>query len=226
MLVFNRDPNMFPQPQYTQTLCTSSPPPHNHITYQTLSRKGLILPFFGQVTAEIWPVIANTEVLEVSAAYAGHSGSPFAQSERMVSLTDAFIEANEEEQAVLAPAQQFFYKPMVAGGAKTAVLAMNADVSTETLSFNFKDVPGVTCTTCHVRGTPRYAATSWPMPTHAGNLAAPSPSLCLISVCLTVTVCTTNLFETKLSHPHPTHFCRPLGPQGSWHLHRQVVWLC
>lgn len=50
-----------------------------------------------------------------------------------------------------APAQQFFYKPMVAGGAKTAVLAMNSDAQTETLTVNFKDIPGLACTTCHVR---------------------------------------------------------------------------
>merc|ERR1712137_50605 len=35
---------------------------------------------------QIWPIIANTEVIAVSQSYAGHSGSPFKSSESLVVL--------------------------------------------------------------------------------------------------------------------------------------------
>merc|ERR1712217_1011905 len=37
---------------------------------------------------QIWPIIANTEVLAVSQTYAGHSGSPFKTSDTAVKLDD------------------------------------------------------------------------------------------------------------------------------------------
>lgn len=45
----------------------------------------------------------------------------------------------------------FFYKPLEADGAKTAVLLMNQGNSTQDLTLTFADIPGVTCTSCAVR---------------------------------------------------------------------------
>ena len=100
---------------------------------------------------KIWPVISNKEALAVSQAYFGFSGGPFKQSTERVLLTDSFIKANEAEAPFDAPSSQFLYKPMSWDGKQTAVLAMNSDSSTKTLAFDFKDVPGLACTTCKVR---------------------------------------------------------------------------
>jgi hypothetical protein len=45
-----------------------------------------------QISDAIWPIIANTEVLDVNQAYFGNSGGIYDQSEALVSLTDAIIE--------------------------------------------------------------------------------------------------------------------------------------
>jgi len=112
------------------------------------------------VTAKIWDVITNEEALAVSQAYSGHSGSPFGQSDKMVELTDAYIESNtgvegkfgEVVGRVQTPSHMSYYKPMEPNGAaKTAILLLNSDSATQTLSFNFADVPEVTCKTCKVR---------------------------------------------------------------------------
>eukprot|EP00041_Stephanoeca_diplocostata_P009310 m.143095 g.143095 ORF g.143095 m.143095 type:complete len:439 (-) comp17688_c0_seq1:138-1454(-) len=102
------------------------------------------------ISEMIWPVISNTEVLTVNQDYAGHSGTAFQQSEEMVTLTDAFIEANDDEERVQAPASQYFYKPLSTG--KTAVLLMNSQDSTQELSLDFSKVPGLKCAgECAVR---------------------------------------------------------------------------
>lgn len=115
------------------------------------------------ISATVWPIISNKEALAVSEAYFGNSGTAFGSSERTVRLTDAVTEqcereeakglrvCEEHEKAFDAPASQNFYKPLDFAGEKTAVLMLNADTATDTLSFNFKDVPGLKCTTCNVR---------------------------------------------------------------------------
>lgn len=92
----------------------------------------------------IWPIIANPEAIEVNQAWAGHSGSPFAQADEKVTLSDA-VESFDMNK------YQFFYKPMQADGAKTAVLLMNHLTDSQDLKFNFADVPGVKCSKCNVR---------------------------------------------------------------------------
>ena len=58
---------------------------------------------------------------------------------------------NPPPEPVIVPAYAYYYKPMEPGGAKTAVLLINhADVAAD-LTLNFADIPGVTCTQCHVR---------------------------------------------------------------------------
>ena len=102
------------------------------------------------VSALIWPIIANTEVLEVNRAYEGSSGGVYDSAETTVELTDAFIEATEGEARVLTPAHQFLAKPI--SGNRVAVLLMNSDGVAQTLAAVFADVPGVTCTKqCKVR---------------------------------------------------------------------------
>lgn len=116
------------------------------------------------ITKAVWPVVANTEALAVSKAYFGHSGTVFHQSAEKVLLTDAHIDAclaeektgrgrvcDAHERGVEVSTAQFFYKPLDAEGKKTAVLMMNAQNSTSSLTFNFADVPGLKCTKCSVR---------------------------------------------------------------------------
>lgn len=107
---------------------------------------------------KIWPIISNKEVLSVSQSYAGFSGGPFKTSSETVVLdTVNFAQmakgmTEEERQATgptLAPSFQYLYKPMPGG--KTAVLLMNSGDSAADLEFDFKDVPGLSCTSCHIR---------------------------------------------------------------------------
>jgi alpha-galactosidase len=108
----------------------------------------------------IWDVIANKEVIAVNQAWAGHSGSPFKSASQQVKLSDVNYAAMTKEMTVedaaslggaFAPAWQYFYKPVEAKGAKTAVLLMNHQSDAADLTLTFADIPGVTCTSCHVR---------------------------------------------------------------------------
>jgi len=108
----------------------------------------------------IWPLISNKEVIAVSQSYAGHSGSPFKSSTAELTLAEVNPAAVsktmsvEEASAVgplTVPSWQYFYKPMEADGAKTAVLLMNHAAAPATLTLDFKDIPGVKCTTCKLR---------------------------------------------------------------------------
>lgn len=109
---------------------------------------------------QIWPIISNKEVLAVSQSYAGFSGGPFKSSNSEVVLdgvNHAAMEKSmteEERKATgptVAPSFQYFYKPMEAGGAKTAVLLMNHGDAASDLTLDFADIPGVSCSNCHVR---------------------------------------------------------------------------
>jgi hypothetical protein len=91
----------------------------------------------------IWPLIANKEAIRVNQAYQGHSGSPFAQSERTVVLTEA---AGAKPIAVAS--SQYYYKPVSA--TETAVLLMNHDTAAQDLTLDFSSIPSVTCTKCKV----------------------------------------------------------------------------
>jgi len=95
----------------------------------------------------VWDVVSNKEALEVNHAYVGHSGAVFKRSTEQVALGSI----NPPPEPVIVPAYAYYYKPMEPGGAKTAVLLINhADVAAD-LTLNFADIPGVTCTQCHVR---------------------------------------------------------------------------
>ena len=116
------------------------------------------------VNEAVWPIITNEEALAVSEAYFGHSGTAFTSSEETVELTDAHIEAcaaeeamgtgrvcDEHEKVQSVPVSQGFYKPLDYAGKKTAVAMLNAANTSATLSFEFKDVPGLTGTKFDVR---------------------------------------------------------------------------
>ena len=122
------------------------------------------------ITNEVWPIITNKEAIAINQAWAGHSGSPFKESEQTVTLAawseplnghHAMIEDEEDrgedaegtllERSNVVAAWQYFYKPILPGGAKVAVLMMNHDKRTKDMSLSFKDVPGLTCTKCNVR---------------------------------------------------------------------------
>merc|ERR1712107_117338 len=49
------------------------------------------------------------------------------------------------------PTWQYFYKPILADGAKTAVLLMNHGSGATDLTLDFQDISGVKCTTCKLR---------------------------------------------------------------------------
>jgi len=113
------------------------------------------------ITAKIWDVISNTEALGVNQAYFGHSGTAFSASEKKVTLTDTVIEAciagtgecklDEDKERFVAAAGQMFYKPLSFDGSKVAVLLMNADTASATMSVKFSDIPGFTAATATVR---------------------------------------------------------------------------
>ena len=93
------------------------------------------------VTAQVWDIISNTEVLAVNQAYFGDSGGRFGESEVSLEFTDAFIErSNGVHARVAAPEWQLLYKPVGAG--KVAVLAMNSQEAPTTLNVHFDAVPG------------------------------------------------------------------------------------
>lgn len=104
------------------------------------------------VSDAIWSVIANTEVLEVNQAYVGDSGGVYDSSTEYIELTDAFIEATEGEERVSAPSFQYLSKPV--DDKRVAVLLMNSDSATQTLTADFSKIPGLKCdatASCNVR---------------------------------------------------------------------------
>jgi len=109
---------------------------------------------------QVWPIISNKEVIAVSQSYAGFSGGPFKSSSETVVLDNVNHAAKDKTMTedeflaagpTTAPSFQYFYKPMEADGAKIAVLLMNHGDSATDLTFNFADVPGLKCSSCHVR---------------------------------------------------------------------------
>jgi len=95
------------------------------------------------VMDQIWPLIANPEIIAVNQAYYGHSGSPFVNSSEVTTLS-----ASEGQLEIFN--YQYFYKPIDA--TRTAVLLMNHLNSTQDLVLNFADVPHLPCgTNCEVR---------------------------------------------------------------------------
>ena len=75
------------------------------------------------VMKKVWPVISNKHVLAIHKAYVGDSGGLYDKSEEVVELTDAFIEAMENETRVTVPSHQYLYKPVNTEG-DVAVLLM------------------------------------------------------------------------------------------------------
>ena len=108
----------------------------------------------------VWPIISNKEAIAVNQAWAGHSGSAFYRSASTVTLGEVNYAAVQKGMGVaevaalgpaLAPRHEYYYKPLEAGGKRTAVLLMNNGDEAADLRLAFKDIPGVRCTRCHVR---------------------------------------------------------------------------
>jgi len=103
---------------------------------------------------KIWPVIANTEVIAVNQAYAGHSGSPFKKSVDTVTLGDTDYSAVEKGAdystvgSMETASFQYLYKPTKWDGTATAVLLMNSDTAAQDLTVHFADVPSLDTTKC------------------------------------------------------------------------------
>lgn len=109
------------------------------------------------LTDLIWPVIANPEIIAVNQAWHGHSGSPFSSSSELIELDSVNYAAMPRDDkdavtgATIAPATQYFYKPIDA--THTAVLLMNHGLVKKDLTFKLADVPGLSCAAagCQVR---------------------------------------------------------------------------
>ena len=126
------------------------------------------------ISDKIWPVIANTEVLEVNQAYFGDSGGVYDTAESSILHTDAFIEANPEENPISSPATQYLYKPIGPqrpddGGQRVAVLLMNSDTATSNLTADFSKIPGLKCDSCSVRDIWNHRD----LGTHQGSFSLP-----------------------------------------------------
>lgn len=106
------------------------------------------------ISDAVWPLISNPEVLEVNSAWAGHSGSPFYNSNATIDTLRLWNCCEDWQGAKgppTIPSEQYWYKPLKTDGTRTAVLLMNHGDATSDLSLTFADIPGVKCTTCHVR---------------------------------------------------------------------------
>jgi alpha-galactosidase len=102
---------------------------------------------------EIWPIIANTEVIAVNQAYYGHSGSAFQYSENdnvTILVPDRFHHGVDGD--ISTSRWQYLYKPLSWHGSQVAVLLMNSDVQALDLSLQFQGIPGLLCSNrCQVR---------------------------------------------------------------------------
>lgn len=122
-------------------------------------------------TAAIWPIISNTEALAVNQAWAGFSGSVFAQAAATVQLS----------ATTAAPAWQAFNKPVNATA--MAVLLMNHASGPASLSVTFSAVPGLAASASYaVRDLHNHAdlgkfSGSWT----AANLAAHDSAFVLLT---------------------------------------------
>jgi len=92
------------------------------------------------ITEQIWPIITNTEAIAVNQAWAGNSGSVFAQANTSVSLKEQRPELGGE-QSYDAPVWQQWYKSV--NSTSVAVLVMNHDSNTNAISVTFADVPNL-----------------------------------------------------------------------------------
>ena len=111
------------------------------------------------LSAEIWDLIANREVLAVNQAYAGDSGGVFYAAKETVRLPDierwqAYpgVPNPPESPPVEVPTHQFLSKRLSHDRTRVAVLLMNSINETSHLSLSFEDIPGISCTSgCVVR---------------------------------------------------------------------------
>lgn len=101
----------------------------------------------------VWPIISNKEAIAINQAWAGHSGSPFTASSKLVTMTvvrmvDGLYDTFETSVA----SSQAFYKPLQQDGSQNAVLLMNHDTSAADLTVSFANIPSIkTCSSYTVR---------------------------------------------------------------------------
>jgi hypothetical protein len=100
------------------------------------------------ITDEIWPIISNTEAIAINQAWAGDSGTIFASSRRVIAINPpaavdhpnfpAPLEADEQVATHAASWQQWSKK---LGDKQAALLVMNNDGETQTVTVKFSDMP-------------------------------------------------------------------------------------
>ena len=82
------------------------------------------------------------EALAVSEAYFGHSGS-FSKSEETVRFTPPSMPTRTTTSSLRGAGGAVLLLPLSDDGSKTAVLLMNAGTASESMTVEFKDVPGL-----------------------------------------------------------------------------------
>ena len=112
----------------------------------------------------VWDIITNTQAIAVNQAWAGSPGTVFASSPTAVDIGprvplrgEARVRHVGEEERVIVPEWQAWYKPLPGNGA--AIIIANHGNKTINVTINFADVPGLgppppSLTKCNARSFP------------------------------------------------------------------------
>ena len=105
--------------------------------------------------AQMWPIIANTEILSVNAAWAGSAGDLILTSTSNVTFPHCGTAPGVSPCSVAA--WQVWSKPLPNGGA--ALLILNHDDTVSSVSVPLASVPGLACaaSSCAVRDVYAHA---------------------------------------------------------------------
>ena len=87
------------------------------------------------IVDRVWPLITNTDALRINQAWDGFSGSVFMQASTNITLHDDVGSSDP------MPLFQAFNKPI--GGGQIAVLVMNHNNVTSTITIPFTKIPGL-----------------------------------------------------------------------------------
>lgn len=103
------------------------------------------------VMDSVWPIIANPEAIAVNQGWAGFAGSVYDE----FGHNGVHPEVNTLQRPMnglkFSVGDHFWYKPLEHAGAKTAVLIVNKGDTPNNYTAVFSAIPGVMCTTCHIR---------------------------------------------------------------------------
>jgi len=104
----------------------------------------------------VWDIISNTELLAVSAAWAGAAGTRIAAAATNVTWPYC---GQQYEQGCSVPTWEVYSKPLPGGGAAILVLNHADGGQPANVTLPLADVPGLACATCRVRDIYAHADT-------------------------------------------------------------------